>query len=101
MLKTDKYYVDKHGEMLNYLGHTNDRTEVSAAPFNAKLRIVRIRWLNRGCYFVLKDENDKTYCMNDIMFSNYIHNNNLYIEGNFDFYKQGLAYSIGPVEREV
>ena len=92
---TDKYYEDKSGKMLRYPKYCNDKVEVEARPFSTKLRIIRIGWLNTGCYFDLEDENGKVYSMNDVMFSNYITNKNLYIEGDFDFYKQGIAYSIG------
>ena len=92
---TNKYYVDKNGDMLGYPRYMPVKNEVEAKPFHAKLKIARIGWLNSGFFIELEDESGKTYSMNDIMFRNYIAQNDVYIEGDFNFYKQGTAYSIG------
>lgn len=97
MNKAKKYYVNKDGNMIGYarFHYLNDKIEMSAKPFHARLKIVRIGWLNSGCYFVLQDENGKTYNMNDTMFREYIEKNDVYLEGDWQFYQQGASYSIG------
>ena len=67
-----------------------------AETFHSKLKIVGVGWLNCGVCFCLKDENGKTYNMNDVMFEKYIKQNDVFIEGDFDFYQQGTSFSIGP-----
>ena len=98
MNKAKKYYVDEDGNMIGYPRYISEKTEVLPEPFHAKLKIVGIGWLNSGCYFSLEDENGKIYNMNDIMFKNYIKQNDIHIEGDWDFYQQGTAYSIGLFE---
>lgn len=96
MKRTQKYYVDKDGNMIGYTRYrTSDKTEMPAAPFSAKLRIVRIGWLNSGFCIELQDENGKTYNMNDTMFREYIAKKDLYLEGDWNFYQQGTSFSIG------
>lgn len=34
--------------------------------------------------------------MNDVMFDKYIRQNDVFVEGEFDFYQQGTVFSIGP-----
>lgn len=92
---TKKYYVDKDGNMIGYPRFAPTKNEVEAKPFHSKLKISRIGWLNNGFFIELEDESGKTYSMNDVMFSDYIAHNDVYIEGDFNFYKQGTAYSIG------
>ena len=69
--------------------------EQPAEPFHAKLKIVRIGWLNSGFFLELQDENGKTYNMNDVMFRKYLDRNDMYLEGDWNFYQQGTAFSIG------
>lgn len=96
MNKAKKYYINKDGNMIGYTRyHTLEKIEISAEPFHAKLKIVHIGWLNSGCYFELQDENGKTYSMNDIMLKKYIEKNDVYLEGDWQFYQQGTAFSIG------
>ena len=95
MKLTDKYYVDKDGDMVGYPKYCEDSSEVQAKPFHSKLRIVRIGWLNNGFYLDLEDENGKMYSMNDTMFRDYLDKNDMYIEGDWNFYKQGVSFSIG------
>lgn len=91
-----KYYTDKNGNMIGYTRYRHDeKTEMPAEPFHAKLKIVRIGWLNTGCCFGLQDENGKTYNMNDVMLREYIENNDVYLEGDWQFYQQGTSFSIG------
>lgn len=33
--------------------------------------------------------------MNDVLFREYIENNDVFIEGDWNFYQQGTAFSIG------
>ena len=96
MNKTKKYRVDKNGNMVGYYRHRSiNDVEVQAEPFHAKLKVIGIGWLNSGCYFVLQDENGKTYNMNDTMLREYIGKNDVYLEGDWQFYQQGTSYSIG------
>ncbi len=90
------YYVDKDGNMAGYTRYGKaNLTEVPAEPFHAKLKMIRIDWLNSGCRFVLQDENGKTYSMNDSILREYIKQIDLYLEGDWNFYQQGTSYSIG------
>lgn len=96
MNKSKKYYVDKNENMIGYT--RNSRTEKIEKPakiFHAKLKISKVGWLNNGFYFVLEDEDGKTYSMNDVLFREYIEKNDIYIEGDWNFYQQGTAFSIG------
>ena len=89
MNKAKKYYVDKDNNMIGYTRYhnKNERTELPAEVFHAKLKIVRIGWLNSGVYFVLEDENGKRYNMNDTLFREYIEKNDVYLEGEWNFYQ--------------
>lgn len=99
MNKAKKYYVDKDGNMIGYpRHHRNDKTEMLPEVFYGKLKIIGIGWLNSGFYLSLQDENGKVYNMNNIMFKEYVKQNDVYIEGDWDFYQQGTAYSIGLLE---
>lgn len=95
MNKAKKYYVDENGNMVGYTRYCRNKTEMPVEPFHAKLKIVGINWLNTGCCFKLQDENGKTYNMNDIMFREYFEKNDMYLEGDWNFYQQGMAFSIG------
>lgn len=96
MRATNKYYVDENGNMIGYVRYsTSDTYEMPAKQFHAKLKIVRIGWLNSGFCLELQDENGKTYNMNDVMFREYIKNNDVFLEGDWNFYQQGTAFSIG------
>lgn len=98
MRKTNKYYVNEKGNMIGYTNkhlQYRSKTEVPAEQFHAKLKIVRVGWLNSGFYLELQDENGKTYSMNDIMLRKYIETNNVILEGDWNFYQQGTAFSIG------
>lgn len=91
-----KYYVDKNGDMIGYTRYrSNDKIEQQAEPFHAKLKIVRVGWLNSGFCLELQDENGKTYNMNDVMFREYIDRKDVYLEGNWNFYQQGISFSVG------
>lgn len=90
-----RYYVDKNGDMIGYTRYQKDRFETPAQPFHAKLKIVRIGWLNSGFCIELEDENGKMYNMNDVMFRQYLRMNDVYLEGDWNFYQQGTAFSIG------
>lgn len=91
-----KYYVDKDGNMIGYTRYRHDdKTEMPAEQFHAKLKIKRIGWLNSGFCLELQDENGKTYNMNDIMFREYLVRNDMYLEGDWNFYQQGTSFSIG------
>ena len=90
-----RYYVDKNGDMIGYTRYQKDRLEMPAQPFHAKLKIVRIGWLNSGFCIELEDENGKMYNMNDVMFRQYLRMNDVYLEGDWNFYQQGTAFSIG------
>lgn len=96
MRATNKYYVDKNGDMIGYTRYiAGEKHEMPAEQFHAKLKIVRIGWLNSGFCLELQDENGKTYNMNDVMFREYLAQNDLYLEGDWNFYKQGTSFSIG------
>ncbi len=96
MNKAKKYYIDEDGDMIGYPRRRSKKTEVEAIPFHAKLKITGIGWNNSGCYFALKDENGKHYNMNDIMLKDCIKKGKeIFIEGDWNFYQQGTAYSIG------
>lgn len=91
-----KYYIDENGNMIGYTRyHKSDKTEVVANPFHAKLKITGIGWLRNGICIGLQDENGKTYNMNDVMFKEFIKQNELFLEGDWNFYQQGTAFSIG------
>ena len=92
-----KYYVDENGNMIGYTRwyHKDEKIEMPAEPFHAKLKIVHIWCLNSGCCFELQDENGKTYNMNDTMLREYIKTNDAYLEGDWNFYQQGTSFSIG------
>lgn len=95
MNKAKKYYVDENGNMVGYTRYCRNKTEMPVETFHARLKVVGIGWLNCGCYFILQDENGKTYSMNDIMLREYIENNDLCLEGDWNFYQQGTSFSIG------
>ena len=91
-----KYYVDKNGDMVGYTRYRSaDKIEMPAETFHAKLKVVRIEWLNSGFCLELQDENGKTYNMNDVMFREYIARNDVHLEGDWNFYQQGTSFSIG------
>lgn len=96
MKKTNEYWVDKDGDMLSCTRYFSpEKTKMKAEPFRARLKMIRIIWMNAGCRFELQDENGKTYSMNDVMLAEYIKKNDLYLDGDWNFYKQGTAFSIG------
>lgn len=96
MNKAKKYYVDTNENMIGYPRYCiTEKIEKPAKIFHAKLKIIRIGWLNNGFYFEFEDETGKTFCMNDVMFNDYIEKNDIYIEGDWNFYQQGTAFSIG------
>lgn len=96
MKLTKKYYVDKNGDMIGYTRYrSTDKIETSAEPFHARLKIVRVGWLNSGFCLELQDENGKTYNMNDVMFREYIAQKDLYLDGDWNFYQQGTSFSVG------
>lgn len=102
MNKAKTYYADNNGNMIhntkdNYLRWDKPvgKNKISAIPFHAKLKLVRLGWINSGTLFYFEDENGKSYVMNDKMFSDYITENDLYVEGDWEFYQQGCCYSIG------
>ena len=99
MNKAKKYFVDSTGDMIGYPRFHDQKTEMIPEPFHAKLKICSIDWLNNGVCFTLKDENGKHYNMNDLMMQKYLRNHEVFIEGNWDFYSQGCAYSIGEIEK--
>lgn len=96
MNKAKKYYIDNNGNMIGYTRYYRlKKTEMPVEMFHAKLKIKRIGYLNNGFYFELEDENGKIYSMNDVLFCKYIEKNDVFIEGNWKFYQQGTAFSIG------
>ena len=96
MNKAKRYYVDKDGDMIGYTRYSKlEKTEMPAEMFHAKLKIICIGWLNSGFYLILEDENGKRYCMNDVLFRKYLEKNDMFIEGDWQFYQQGTAFSIG------
>ena len=96
MRRTKKYYVDEKQNMIGYTGRYRfEKTEKPAEMFHAKLKISKVGWLNNGFYFVLEDVNGKTYCMSDVLFREYIEKNDVFVEGDWNFYQQGTAFSIG------
>ena len=96
MNKAKKYYVDKDNNMIGYTKYyRTEKIEKPAEPFYAKLKVIDFKLLNSGFYFVLEDENGKTYSMNDVLFDKYLNKNTIYFEGNWNFYQQGTAFSIG------
>lgn len=94
---TNKYYVDKNGDMVGYPNryYGSKGIEVPAEPFHAKLKIIEIGWLNSGFCIKLQDENGKMYNMNNVMFKEYLTQSDTYLEGDWNFYKQGNSFSIG------
>lgn len=97
MRKAKRYYVDEKGNMIGYnKGRSNNKVEMPANTFRSKLKVTGVGWLNNGVCFALTDEDGKTYNMNDVMFKKYIKQNDVFVEGEFDFYQQGTAFSIGP-----
>lgn len=96
MNKAKKYYVDNNGNMIGYTRYySRERAEMPAETFHAKLQLKRIGWLNSGCCFELEDESGKTYSMNDLMLKRYLEHNDIFLEGDWNFYQQGTAFSIG------
>lgn len=95
MNKAKKYYVDTNSDMIGYARYRTEKTEILAKPFHAKLKIKEVGWVNSGVYFILEDENGKLYNMNDVMFRKYILENDVFLEGDWDFYQQGTVFSIG------
>ena len=96
MRATNKYYVDENGNMIGYTRYrAGEKREIPAEQFHAKLKIIRIGWLNSGFCLELQDESGKTYNMNDGMFREYIKNNDVFLDGDWNFYQQGTAFSIG------
>ena len=96
MRKAKRYYADDDGNMIGYTRHyRGNKTEIPAETFHSKLKITRVGWLNSGFFIELQDENGKIYSMNDIMFRKYLEQNEMYIEGDFNFYQQGTSFSIG------
>lgn len=94
---TNRYYVDENGDMIGYTRYRNsDKIETPAELFHAKLKIIRIGWLHSGFCLELQDEDGKTYNMNDVMFREYVAKNDVYLEGDWNFYQQGTSFSIGP-----
>lgn len=95
MKETKKYYVDEEGNMLGYPRYHSVKFEKPAASFHAKLKIIGVGWLNSGFCLELQDENGKTYNMNDVMFREYLNQKDIHLEGDWKFYSQGIAFSIG------
>lgn len=96
MRATNKYYVDSNGDMIGYTRYrAAEKHEMPAEQFRARLKIVRIGWLNSGFCLELQDENGKTYNMNDVMFREYIKNKDVFLDGDWNFYQQGTSFSIG------
>ena len=96
MNKAKKYYVDKDDNMIGYTRYCRvDKIEKPAEMFHARLQIKKVGWLNSGFYFILEDENGKEYYMNDVLFRKYLEKNDMFIEGDWQFYQQGTAFSIG------
>ena len=97
MIKAKKYYVDSNNTMVHRVtyGTSKTATEKLAIPFHAKLKITGLGWLNSGVLFYLEDDNGLTYVMNDTMMRECIKNTDVFIEGEWEFYKQGTSYSIG------
>ena len=80
MNKAKKYYVDKDDNMVGYTNrHRFEKTEMPAEIFHAKLKINRVGYLNSGFYLELEYENGKTYCMNDVLFREYIEKNDVVV----------------------
>ena len=100
MNKTNKYYVDQDGNMVEHVNKNilkwKQLTELPTKEFHEQLEIVNIGYLNSGCYFILKNSVGKLYYMNDTMMGKYLKKNSIAIEGDWDFYQQGAMYSIGP-----
>lgn len=91
-----KYYVDTDGDMIRNIGyHGGEKIKMPAEPFHAKLRIVGIHWLRKGVYLKLQDENGKAYYMNDVMFKEFIGQNEVFLESDWNFCQQGTVFSIG------
>lgn len=90
-----KYYVDVNGDMIGYTRYRTADKEKPAEQFYAKLKIVRVGWLNSGFCLELQDENGKTYNMNDVMFREYLNRKDVYLEGDWNFYQQGTSFSVG------
>lgn len=91
-----KYYVDKDDNMIGYPRYRKtDRIEKTAAPFQGKLKICSIDWLNSGVCFTLEDEKGKIYSMNDVILREYIKQKDVFLEGDWNFYQQGSSFSIG------
>lgn len=96
MNKAKKYYVDRNGNMIGYPKYMEtDRIEKEPYCFKGRLKIQYIGWLNKGFYLILEDENGNTFSMNDVMFKDYVSRNDIYLNGKWTFYSQGMAYSIG------
>lgn len=95
MNKTNNYYIDNNGDMIGYPRYYLEKIEQAAAPFYGKLKMIAMHRNNSSVYFILEDENGKHYYMNDSMFEKYITSHEVVLEENWNFYKQGNAYSIG------
>lgn len=98
MNKAKKYYINKDGMMVHRKGTSLDETEITAIPFHAKLKMRGLGWINSGVIFYLEDEKGKIYVMNDTMMRKCIKSTDVFIEGDWDFYQQGVSYSIGLIE---
>lgn len=79
----------------NYKWEVGEVSYIPNEVFNSELQIVAVRWQNSGFYLALKDANGKEYFMNDTMFSDYIEKNKVTLTGDWTYYKQGTAQSIG------
>lgn len=95
MNKTNNYYIDNNGDMIGYPRYYLEKIEQTATPFYGKLKMIAMHRNNSSVYFILEDENGKLYYMNDAMFEKYITSHEVVLEENWNFYKQGNAYSIG------
>lgn len=95
MRKVKTYYTNKNGDMAHSARAGGPWTEVEANTFYAKLKLVKVVYQNSGLIFILQDENKKEYIMNTAMFIEYLEKNDIYFEGDWNFYKSGAYYSIG------
>ena len=99
MQKAKKYYVDEKGNMIGYIRYKNknELTEKPAFSFSGKLKIIDFGLLNYGFYLIVQDENGSLYSMNDIQFAKCLkeNKNDIFIDGDWAFFQQGTAFSIG------
>ena len=80
--------------MNNSIKLNNKRIKVSEETFYAKLRIVDIKYLNDEMFLELVDEKQNHYNMNLYTFLKYLQLNDVFIDGNWNLYKDNNVLNV-------